>query len=107
MAKLKAPKGKFLVKLRGVGNPDFSQYADVANPKTATGKTLGEISTAARNYIGEWNLGGGNWPVTRVFDSTGKVIAEISYNGRAWAPGPSVVGKASLLAPETKPFDAK
>lgn len=31
-----------------------------------------------------WDLGGGNWSGGQVYNAEGRVIAEVSYNGRVW-----------------------
>lgn len=82
------------VHLANVGNPDRGQ--DPTQPVYGTESgiwkpvgSLREASQACRNYIEDNELGGGNWSggkVRRVSD--GEVVAEISYNGRAWTPKP-------------------
>ena len=68
---------KYKFVLQGVGNPDFRQFADIAPKKTGSG-TLAEIREIAREYIEEWDLGGGNF----IGDIEGGL--SISYNGRLW-----------------------
>lgn len=81
---------QYFVYLRGVGNPDFSQYSDIAPPKIDVVSTLEDAVTACLGYIQNWNLGGGNWgsdhPSSEcrsgnVFDLDGTLKYRISYNG--------------------------
>lgn len=101
-----APVGKFTLLLRGVGNPDYGQYADVANPEAVVVDTLGEACERARAFIERWNLGGGNWPPTHVYDSRGSAIATLTYNGKAYPPGPWTPGRTPL-ADDVRPFDTQ
>lgn len=72
------------MKCRSVGNPDHAQYAPVSDPQVIEGLTLAEIRIKALKYIGDWELGGGNWPNCRV-KQNGKTIGYMSYNGRFWS----------------------
>ena len=87
---LVAPKGAYKVLLASVGNPDFGQDNRRALPgvprSTRRVASLADASKACRAYIGHYELGGGNWLGGEVKQG-GTVIANISYNGRAWAPG--------------------
>ena len=56
-----AKKKKFIVKLRGHGNPDFRQFADVASPKDVPAASLEEASKTCSAYIEKHELGMGNW----------------------------------------------
>ena len=73
----------YSVIMRSVGNPDCGQTGAISEPVEFKGATLSEIVEACRRYIGENNLGGGNWPMTFVMKD-GKKIGHISYNGRLW-----------------------
>ena len=73
----------YTITLRSVGNPDFAQYAPVSEPRKVAAGKLSEIRKACRDYIEEWDLGGGNWPDCPV-RRDGKVVGYFSYNGRFW-----------------------
>ncbi len=75
--------GGFTMRLSSIGNPDFSQYAPISNPKTVKGITLAEMRRKAMAYSSEWDLGGGNWacPVVKIGK---RVVGHFSYNGRFW-----------------------
>ncbi|TXT25421.1 MAG: hypothetical protein FD131_4622 [Rhodocyclaceae bacterium] len=83
--------GQFRVRLASVGNPDFGQnprarkYGAKANHWLKVG-SIAEASAACRKFITDNELGGGNWSGGDVQDEAGKVVARISYNGRAWLP---------------------
>ena len=47
-------------------------------------KSINHASIEAREWIESHGLGGGNWIGGQVVDESGKTIARISYNGRAW-----------------------
>ena len=87
---LVAPKGAYKVLLASVGNPDFGQDNRRSLPgvprRTLRVASLADASKACRAYIGHYELGGGNWLGGEV-KKDGKLIAQISYNGRAWEPG--------------------
>ena len=90
IAALVAPKGAYKVLLASVGNPDFGQDSRRSLPgvprKTLRVASLADASKACRAYIAHFELGGGNWLGGEV-TKDGKVIAKISFNGRAWEPG--------------------
>ena len=46
-----------------------------------------EASKAIRNYIEHYNLGSSTFSGGDVYDSQGRKVARISYNGRIWLPG--------------------
>lgn len=74
------------------GNPDFGQDARKRLPsvakRTARVATIRAAARVCRAYIERHNVGGGNWIGGQVFDASGAQVAQISYNGRAWKPGP-------------------
>jgi len=77
----------FVVVLSSVGNPDRKQYTkSVSIPEFVPFGTLGEASEICRNYISEWDLGGGNWSDESgaVYHPVKGLIAHVSYNGRIW-----------------------
>jgi len=78
----------YTMRLRSVGNPDFSQYAPVSSPKTVTGSTLMEMKSAAQDYIDGNDLGGGNW-VDPVVKQGAMVVGHFSYNLRFWEGRPA------------------
>ena len=81
----------YCVILAAVGNPDHYQY-----PGPLPGVPWCEFWVphllAARNaclsYIEQYDLGGGNWSGGQVYDARGLLVAQISYNGKVWQPGP-------------------
>lgn len=78
----------YTVKLSSCGNPDFDQnpYESVYGvPKRVMRATsIEECQRIVRNYIEFYNLGSGNWDGGDVFKD-GKLIGNISYNGRFWS----------------------
>jgi len=74
---------RFSCRLRSVGNPDFGQHAPVSEPRVVDADTLPGIVAACRQYIEEWDLGGGNWTDPMVREG-GKAVGKVSYNGRVW-----------------------
>jgi hypothetical protein len=74
---------KYAAVLRGVGNPDHGQYADVSPRRVVRSGTLAGISRAARRYIKQHGLGGGNFPPAPVY-MDGILVGHVSYNGRVW-----------------------
>lgn len=78
------PKGRYSVRLRSVGNPDFGQYAPLSEPQEVVADTLRELWKQCEAYIDKWSLGGGNWTNPRVKEN-GKPIGYFSYNGRLWS----------------------
>jgi hypothetical protein len=79
------------VQLSSVGNPDFRQ--DPNSPlfgcetdKKKVISSLWEASEACGKFILSNDLGAGNWSGGEVTNKDGKIIARISYNGRAWTP---------------------
>ncbi len=78
---------KYLVHLRAHGNPDFYESDSIGvSPITVPVNSLEEASKAALDFIRHWDLGGGNFPHARVTNCKGKLVAEVSYNGRVWPP---------------------
>lgn len=76
------------VVLSNVGNPDYGQNPEYTLPgrpnRIAAAKDLAEASSLCRTYIGESDLGGGNWSGGLILKD-GKEFAKVSYNGRIWA----------------------
>jgi hypothetical protein len=49
--------------------------------------TIGHASEVCREYIREWELGGGNWSGGKVIRTADNChVARISFNGRCWDP---------------------
>ena len=67
------------------GNPDFRQDPSQAlSPAvTLTVATFQEASQACEAYIGQYDLGGGNWNGGQICEQE-RQIARVSYNGRVW-----------------------
>ena len=74
--------------LRAYGNPDFEQWHDIAPLVIARVANVVEAVDLVKEYIGQYDLGGGNWGPDSgvVFMWGGKRYADISYNGRIWRP---------------------
>lgn len=73
--------------LRSVGNPDFGQYSPVSPRRKVRAGSLRDVLVAAAEYIGEWDLGGGNWTQPTVYEVRGnrrRTVGYISYNLRLW-----------------------
>lgn len=102
-------RGQYVVALASCGNIDFGQHPGRSLPgvpkKRLRVATLAAASQACRLYIKHYELGGGNWIGGAVTDhKTKEPVAQISYNGRAWQPGPFPQPEISLeLATPTRP----
>ncbi len=80
---------KLKVTLASVGNPDFNQNPNqpmwgCEKNKTVKVESFKEASEACTKFIGDNDLGSGNWAGGQITDDSGKVIAHVSYNGRVW-----------------------
>lgn len=89
--KLENLKPSYKLVLKSVPNPDFifDAESDADEKRKALSKTeavanLGEALKAAKQFIKQNDLGGGNFMDAMVYDHTGKFTARISYNGRLW-----------------------
>lgn len=88
------PSPPFKVRLAHAPNPDISDgYSGYwvptspCKPREVEVFSFAQASSVCRDYIKEWELGGGNWSGGQVFDTaTKKQVARISYNGRVWHP---------------------
>lgn len=69
-----------------VGNPDMRQDPDspISTEVLMPCDTFRTASKICRNYIDDWDLGGGNWAGGQVYHPTKGLIAYVSYNGRVW-----------------------
>lgn len=79
-----------LLKLQHAPNPDLpggywspELVKDLPYQSFVNVTSLEEASKVCQEYIGKYDLGGGNWPGGLVF-SNGLKVARISYNGRIW-----------------------
>lgn len=80
--------GPFTVTLSCAGNPDMRQAHNLGVPiLQVVVNSLDDARDECRKYIGENDLGGGNWTGGQITDEQGNPIAEVSYNGRIWKPG--------------------
>lgn len=75
--------------LRGVGNPDFQQYADIAPTVRVARETVEELKEEYIWYRTEHDMGGGNCGrehgvVFEKADGGLKYVGRFSYNGRYW-----------------------
>lgn len=73
------------VTLYSHANPDLDQTQPPSPTVTVTGATIDHVVTACADYIGQYDLGGGNWPEPIIYRD-GQPVARISYNGRLWHP---------------------
>lgn len=88
--KLSEEKNTLTVSLASVGNIDYGQnpFQPLFGVPTLKKEVsnLEEAAKVCREYIDEYNLGGSHWSGGEVFDSNGKQVAYVSYNGRVWSP---------------------
>jgi len=75
--------------LSSIGNPDFRQ--DPNQPlfgcepcKTLPVSSFKEARDLCVKFIGDNDLGSGNWNGGQILDENEKIIAFVSYNGRVW-----------------------
>jgi hypothetical protein len=73
----------FQVKPTFMGNPDRNQYTTPVKPKTFTANTLEALRDDIYEFLGDNDLGAGNWGTARVLKD-GKLYGYMSYNGRIW-----------------------
>lgn len=83
---------KIVVSLRGQGNPDFSQFSDVAPTLLVWCQDKEEAKKVVMNYQAYWDLGGGNCGLDHgtCFYVDGDAVdymGRFSYNGRYWPYG--------------------
>ena len=69
-------------------NHDYEDYCHASTVKIKPLRygvtSFKEASEICRNFIGENDLGSGNWCGGEILDENKKVIALVSYNGRVW-----------------------
>ena len=87
-SKLKNMGVNYTVSLSAEPNPDYdedTQEGSVNIPEQlAPVKSISEARDKVMQFISEFDLGSGNWSGGQIFDTEGKPIAFISYNGRVW-----------------------
>lgn len=77
------------VLLSAQGNPDMDEPKNIGiKSQWVAVSSLKEASARVQEFLEEHDLGSGNWTGGDVVDASGKKIARISFNGRAWMPGP-------------------
>lgn len=79
--------GCFEATLAAPGNPDYQQYASIAPAGRARGMTTDEVAKSCREYIENFDLGGGNWGrrsgvVSQYVNGKKKKVGYVRYNGR-------------------------
>jgi hypothetical protein len=75
----------YLIELKSCGNPDFGQDPDreMSPCMLIDFKTIEEAQNIQSDYLGEYDLGGGNWCGGNI-THMGKIVARMSFNGRVW-----------------------
>jgi hypothetical protein len=78
----------YSIKTEVCGNPDYGQ-----DPRKAPygvkitqikAKNFDELSEKVRDWIGDNDIGGGNWMNPALYVH-GEVVGYMSYNGKVWA----------------------
>lgn len=83
---------KYEVALCSCGNPDHGQDSPQSPSRRVWVDSLEEASAACREYIEQWNLGGGNWAGDAgMVYFNGSKVATISYNGKIWQEDSSLI----------------
>lgn len=77
----------FAVVCKSIGNPLHLQNENqpVSEEMIFPATNFKEASEICRNYITNFNLGGGNWAGGQVYHPKIGLIANISYNGKVWS----------------------
>lgn len=103
LRKLTVRTGQYVVMLSSAGNIDFEQDPRKSLPgvprRMIRVASLRAASDVCRLYIEHYELGGGNWTGGQVLDRSRAHVAQISYNGRAWKPGPFPQPEIPLESP--------
>ena len=76
----------FSITIETVGNPDFGQYAPIADPQRLIENTFQELKTSIRKYQSDNMIGGGNWTNPTLYQDENP-IGYMSYNCRVWELG--------------------
>ena len=78
----------YQIKTEVCGNPDFGQDPRKSpygvRVKTIKASTFGELLEKVRGWIGDNDIGGGNW-MNPALMRDGQVIGYMSYNGKVWS----------------------
>jgi len=84
--KLETINYAFAVVCKSLGNPVYLQneLESVSPENMFSSNTLDEASKICREYILNFNLGGGNWAGGQVYHPKKGLIANISFNGKVW-----------------------
>lgn len=82
-----ATEGTITILLCSCGNIDYGQTTPQSAPGLAAVDSIEEACRAARTYITENDLGGGNWggKAGECYAEDGEYLGRVSYNGRFWA----------------------
>lgn len=95
-----APKPPVLrIRLAAYSNPDFGQYGRMGiRPRWVKVASLAEASRVFREWVRQYNLGGGNCvrDCGEIRRAPKEVVARVSYNGRVWPPGPWKPGQKEM-----------
>lgn len=78
----------YIVSLSAEPNPDFDEDTlegsiDIPEQLVPV-KSVSEARDKVMQFISENDLGSGNWGGGQIFDTEGKPIAFVSYNGKVW-----------------------
>ena len=82
-----AEVGNWTVEVGAEPNPDFDRgiASWISIPiRRVPVTSYTEAASVSRNFIKDYDLGGGNWTGGTIRDASGKVIGHVSYNGRVW-----------------------
>jgi len=88
------------VELRSVFNPDFPRNEQtLVRPILAPVSSLKEASDVCRAFVDSSGIGGGNWGCGAgdVRDDSGKLVAQVSYNGRVWQPSKNIYNRKEIV----------
>ncbi len=88
-AELRATGAPYALWLATCGNPDMGQNPYGPHWGSQPDQflflpSLEAAGPAARAFIEDNGLGGGNWHGGHVFDVSGRLVGRVSYNGRYW-----------------------
>jgi hypothetical protein len=97
-SKLGNEKLNFALLLRGVGNPDYQQYSDIAPTITVLCADREQATAAIQSYKTIWDLGGGNFgggcgEYYQIAEEDGTplksphFVGRFTYSGRLLIPG--------------------
>lgn len=82
----------YVATFKALGNPDHGQYENMATDQVVRCTDLNQVIDAAKAYITEHNLGGGNWNTPIVYCCDPENVANpfymigvITYSLRLWS----------------------